>query len=244
MKRYSSAPNPLPSSHSSSSSPCRRKSEQTSTKMSRTPAAPRAKPSPADPSRGRDSASRRPAASTSNPSISPRSSSRACRDPAGGPAAWAPSASRCRRLSRGGAARRGSASMRTSGSPGPTCTFGTTRTSRTWPPKGASTEVSIFMASSTSSGCPASTSSPGCTATDTTIAGAGATTSPWESRVKVWGTPSTSTRWERPWTSDSTRQVEPPHSRRHSEVWSRRSRSGEPSRSTPTSTRCPSSSTR
>ena len=77
--------------------------------------------------------------------------------------------------------------MTTRGSPGPTCTFGTTRTSRTRPPNGASTEVSIFIASSTSSGCPASTSSPGFTATDTTIAGAGATTSPCESRVKRVG---------------------------------------------------------
>ena len=134
--------------------------------------------------------------------------------------------------------------MTTRGSPGPTCTFGTTRTSRTWPPNGASTEVSIFMASRMRRGCPASTSSPGCTATDTTIAGAGATTSPWDSRVKVWGTPSTSTRWERPCTSDSTRQVAPAQSRRHSEVWRRLSRRGAPSRSTLTSTLRPSSSTR
>ena len=124
--------------------------------------APRARrPRRRSPRAGRESASRRPAASTSNPSISPRSSSSACREPAGGPAAAAPSASRCSRRSRGSATRRGSGSMTTSGSPGPTCTFGTTRTSRTCPPKGASTEVSIFIASRTSRGCPASTSSPG-----------------------------------------------------------------------------------
>ena len=65
-------------------------------------------------------------------------------------------------------------SMRNSGVPASTCTFGVTKTSRTRPANGEEMLISIFMASTTARRSPVSTRSSGTTSTPTTRAVAGA----------------------------------------------------------------------
>ena len=84
------------------------------------------------------------------------------------------------------------ASRCTSGAPGLTWLFGSTKTCRTVPAKGAATAVSIFMASTITSRSPAATSSPGSTCTETTTAGEPARTTPSSAREIACGMPSTS----------------------------------------------------
>ena len=95
-----------------------------------------------------------------------------------------------------------------------TCTCGMVITCRTFPENGATTAISIFMASSTAKVSPAATVSPGLTAMDTTTDGPGACTTPPSSRSIECDTPSTSIREFSPWTTETT--------------WKRRPKSGEP----------------
>ena len=80
-----------------------------------------------------------------------------------------------------------------------------TRSSLTRPVNGAVSAVSIFIDSSTSTGCPAATSSPTASGVDTTSAGAGARTMPPSSRLTRCITSSTSTRWTGPWVAVTSR---------------------------------------
>jgi hypothetical protein len=66
------------------------------------------------------------------------------------------------------------ASICNSGAPASTCTWGIVITCRTLPENGATTAISIFMASSTARVSPAKTVSPGFTAMETTTDGPGA----------------------------------------------------------------------
>ena len=70
-----------------------------------------------------------------------------------------------------------------------TCTLGMAITCRIFPGNGATTWVSIFMASSTARRSPVVTMSPGFTATETTTAGDGARTTPPSSRSIRCDTP-------------------------------------------------------
>src|ERR1039458_3585382 len=72
-----------------------------------------------------------------------------------------------------------------SGAPVSTCTLGMVITCRTFPENGATTCISIFMASSTAMRSPTTTVSPGFTRRETTTAGAGACTTPPSSR-SIW----------------------------------------------------------
>ena len=86
-----------------------------------------------------------------------------------------------------------SASISSSGRPGPTWTLAATSTWRTRPATGAVREVSIFIDSVTATTSPAATSSPSPTVMATTTPGAWLRTRPPSSRAIRCGTPLTST---------------------------------------------------
>ncbi len=88
--------------------------------------------------------------------------------------------------------------------PPSTWVFGATSTSRTRPATGARSAVSSFMLSTTATTSPASTASPGATGIETTIAGAGARTSPASPPEMRCTAPSTSTRKSEPCGTEST----------------------------------------
>ena len=85
-------------------------------------------------------------------------------------------------------------SRRSSSVPPSTCVFAATSTSRTRPANGARSAVSSFMLSTTATMSPAATVSPAATGIATTIAGAGARTSPASPPEMRCTAPSTSTR--------------------------------------------------
>ena len=87
-----------------------------------------------------------------------------------------------------------SGSSRTSRVPPSTWVLASTMTSATRPETGARSAVSSFMLSTTATVSPSATVSPGETGIDTTMAGAGARTSPASPPAMRWTAPSTSTR--------------------------------------------------
>ena len=108
-------------------------------------------------------------------------------------AASASRPTRCCGDSSGGAASP-AGSRRSSVVPPSTCVLTGTSTSRTRPANGARSAVSSFMLSTTATVAPAATVSPAATGSATTIAGAGARTSPASPPEIRCTAPSTSTR--------------------------------------------------